>query len=384
MLIGRPDYYHEFTCSADACEDTCCAGWQIVIDRKSLNRYQKAVKSPGVNGFFRKKLKNGIQWKQSTFRQDREKRCAFLNERNLCDLYSNLGRDSLCRTCRRYPRHVEEFENVREITLSLSCPEVAKILMNRMEPVRFFTVETQQEEEYEDFNPFFYSCLADAREVILKILQDRTRSLSVRQRLVYGIAHDMQKRAERDQIFSCDEVLKKYRTAGAEEFVKRQLEREKRDPEGTFEQKKSVFRRMFRLELLKQEWDILLLEAEQYLYLGHTAQEYHEITERFHAWIREQRFPWEIQKEQILVYFLYTYFCGAVYDGQVLSKAGMALFSAEVLEELLKARWLKNERTLTTEDVTDLVCRYCRETEHSDENLKKMEKLGRSIWKRYE
>lgn len=384
MLIGIPDYYKEFSCTADACEDTCCAGWQIVIDRKSLGRYKKAVRSGKASEEFRKKLKSGIQWRQGVFRQDREKRCAFLNEENLCDLYSNLGRGSLCRTCRRYPRHVEEFENVREITLSLSCPEVAKILMNRMEPVKFLSVETEKEEEYEEFDPFLYSCLADAREVILKILQDRSKPLDIRQRLVYGIAHDMQKRADRGQIFSCDEVLEKYQTPGAEEFVKRQLALEERDPEGTFEQKKAVFRRMFRLELLKQEWDILLLETEQYLYLGHTAKEYHEITKEFHAWIREHGFPWEIQKEQILVYFLYTYFCGAVYDGQILSKAGMALFSGEVLEELLKTRWLKNDRTLTTEDVTDLVCRYSRETEHSDENLKRMEKSGRSIWKRYE
>ncbi|MEI3218527.1 MAG: flagellin lysine-N-methylase [Lachnoclostridium sp.] len=63
------------------------------------------------------------------FRQDSEKRCAFLNDDNLCDLYTELGKDSLCKTCSPYPRHVEEFEGVREITLSVSCPEVAKILL---------------------------------------------------------------------------------------------------------------------------------------------------------------------------------------------------------------------------------------------------------------
>ena len=34
MEITRPDYYKEFSCIAGACPDTCCAGWQIVIDDK--------------------------------------------------------------------------------------------------------------------------------------------------------------------------------------------------------------------------------------------------------------------------------------------------------------------------------------------------------------
>ena len=38
MLYVFPDYYKRFTCLADACDDTCCAGWQIVVDEKSLNK----------------------------------------------------------------------------------------------------------------------------------------------------------------------------------------------------------------------------------------------------------------------------------------------------------------------------------------------------------
>ncbi len=40
MLYTIPDYYHEFTCIAGKCEDTCCAGWQIV-DEAALNKYKK-------------------------------------------------------------------------------------------------------------------------------------------------------------------------------------------------------------------------------------------------------------------------------------------------------------------------------------------------------
>ena len=122
MLYTIPDYYHEFSCIAGECEDTCCAGWQIVADEAALKKYKKAT------GSFRKRLRRSINWKEGTFKQDKNKRCAFLNDENLCDMYTALGEKSLCRTCKMYPRHVEEFEDVREMTLSVSCPEVARIL----------------------------------------------------------------------------------------------------------------------------------------------------------------------------------------------------------------------------------------------------------------
>lgn len=378
MLYIRPDYYSEFSCAADACEDTCCAGWQIVVDQRSLQRYKKAAKNPSVSKEFRERLKRGVDSGKAVFRQKGEKRCAFLNNRNLCDLYTELGRNSLCSTCRRYPRHVEEFENVREITLSLSCPEVAKLLMNRMEPVRFISAVTDQEETYDDYDPLLYSQLADAREVMLSMLKDRSLSLSVREHLLFGIAHDIQNRVNAHRLFDCQNVLEKYQKASAVQFVKEKIKEEEKDEEALFCFLKTNFRKLFSLELLNQDWDVLLLEVERYLYLGKTAQEYENLTYRFKAWLLEQEFPWEIQKEQILTYFIYTYFCGAVYDGEVLGKVRLALYSAEMLEEILKSRWIKNEGMLTVEEVVDVAYRYAREVEHSDLNLKKMEEFA---WK---
>lgn len=54
MLYTIPDYYHEFSCIAGECEDTCCAGWQIVADEAALKKYKK------VTGSFRKRLRKSI------------------------------------------------------------------------------------------------------------------------------------------------------------------------------------------------------------------------------------------------------------------------------------------------------------------------------------
>lgn len=82
-----------------------------------------------------------------------------LNDCNLCEMYVNLGEKSLCKTCRLYPRHVEEFEDVREITLSVSCPEVARILMEKKEPVRFLTYEKKEKRNTRNLIRFCILCL---------------------------------------------------------------------------------------------------------------------------------------------------------------------------------------------------------------------------------
>ena len=109
-----PHYYKKFVCIGGECPDTCCAGWQIIIDPASLKKYRQ------IKGRLGSRLHNEIDWEEGAFRQY-EKRCAFLNEENLCDLYiEGNGSGMFCKTCRLYPRHVEEFEGLREISLSLS------------------------------------------------------------------------------------------------------------------------------------------------------------------------------------------------------------------------------------------------------------------------
>ena len=46
MEYVYPDYYRQFTCIGGECPDTCCAGWEIVIDDKTLEKYKKY---PGVS-----------------------------------------------------------------------------------------------------------------------------------------------------------------------------------------------------------------------------------------------------------------------------------------------------------------------------------------------
>ena len=84
MRYLKPHFYDKFVCTAGDCPDTCCAGWQIMIDDASLEKYKN------VQGEFGKRLHGSVNWEEECFCQN-ERRCAFLNDENLCDLYKALG-----------------------------------------------------------------------------------------------------------------------------------------------------------------------------------------------------------------------------------------------------------------------------------------------------
>lgn len=366
MIYTYPDYYSEFHCIADSCEDTCCAGWQIVVDDKALQRYAKERST------YKKTLHASINWNKKVFRQDREKRCAFLRKDNLCDMYRKLGAESLCKTCRLYPRHIEEFEDVREISLSLSCPEVARMLIARKEPIIFRSIEKKGTEEYEAFDPFLYSMLLDVRECLFEILQNRNLPMENRILMSLGLAYDTENRVKNGKLFECGEVVEKYRKQTWFSAAGRKAERAKKSRKKRYLFSRRMFANMRGMELLRKDWEYQLNEAEILLF-SYGTDGYWMIQKEFYRWVRlqnetERDWDWDILCEQLMVYFIFTYFCGAVYDGEVFVNMQMAAASISILWDLLAVRWLKNEKSLDAEDVKEVVYRYSRELEHSDEN----------------
>lgn len=371
MLYTIPDYYKEFHCIADKCEDTCCAGWQIVIDGISLEKYRHFA------GDYRKTVWKNINWITHTFKQDKDKRCAFLNKDNLCDLCLHAGEKSFCKTCRTYPRHIEEFEGVREISLSVSCPEVARILLNKKEPVRYLTYEKGAEEEYEDFDPFLFSLLEDARGAMLRILQNRVLPIGVRMVLILGMAHDIQGRINRQELFDGFSVIDKYNGKKAVDFAFKYYE-ESLHSKDICAFARQLYDKLYQLELLSKDWDSLLLESEVLLY-GGGERAYRSILQRFEE-DAELAAETDVQMEQLLVYFIFTYLPGAVYDGEVYSKVQMSVYLVWMIRELWAARYIKNEGGLSMEEKVDLTYRFSREVEHSDINRSAAETFMEKKW----
>ena len=358
MIHRFPNYYKEFSCIADKCEATCCEGWQIVVDEDSLKKYKK------VTGPFKQRIKDGVDFKEGVFFQNQGKRCAFLNEQNLCDMYTALGEDSFCETCRRYPRHIEEFENVREFSLSASCPEAARILLSQKEPVQFYEVEIEAEEEvFDDYDSMVYEKLLEARGEMLKLLQNRIVPVKERAAALWVFIQIFQEEMDEGTLFADDTIYEKLIP---------------RNPETSYEEAKALFALLHNLEFLADNWEETLDETEGLLY-GKGDAAYKKIKTDFELW-KTVNFPdWDIMTEQLLVYFITTYFCGAVYDEYVASKVKMSICSVFYIEELATAQWVKNSGALSNAEFTRIVYRYSRELEHSDENLITMDRMMEEI-----
>lgn len=381
MYISKPNYYEEFRCLADQCEDTCCAGWQIVIDEESLEAYKN------VTGDFGNTLRESIDWNEGVFHQDKEGRCAFLNEKNLCNLYMALGEESLCATCTNYPRHIEEFENIREYTLSVSCPEVARILLEQKNPVTFWEEETAEEEEFEDFDFLLFSQLEETRRVMESILQDRSRDISLRAALIWNLGVQMQEYMDEERLFELDDLYEQYENVKDWPQWEKAFQEKKEDfsvSNGrkdeykplvipTIEITKEYFFKLYELEPLKEDWQVHLGETEAILF--HSEKLYEEIHGKFQKWLESNMPEYTIWLEQLLVYFVHTYFCGAVYNYYVASKAKLAVFSTWMIYEMMAAKWYWNGETLEKKEVISLIYRYSRELEHSDLNLAAMDEL---------
>ncbi|MGN0411996.1 MAG: flagellin lysine-N-methylase, partial [Lachnospiraceae bacterium] len=412
MIYTRPDYFSEFHCIADKCPETCCAGWQIVIDDSSLQYYKT------LTGAYADVLRSRIDFREGCFHQDSCKRCAFLKEDNLCDMYEHLGEESLCLTCTNYPRHIEEFENIREITLSLSCPEAAHIILSRKDPVTFCSEEADEPEEtFEDYDPFYFSYLEDAREVILHLLQDRSLDIWVRYVLVLKFGQEMQDYLENCELFNLVDLFDRYEDPDyldrAKAQIMSQITSYTEDAESAFSYSKSLFSFLYELEFLSDDWQDYLDGCWKILYesgitndasnnassgtangTANYASNYAQLHSEFRSWlaagspskpeidVSAKQFPVQfpmnsfsidIVFEQLLVYFIFTYFCGAVYDDNVLGKIHLTLNSVFYLYEMMVVRWFQNGRTLSLPDVEEIAYRYSRELEHSDLNLEKME-----------
>ncbi|MGY5266319.1 flagellin lysine-N-methylase [Paraclostridium bifermentans] len=135
----RMDYYDDFRCSGNKCEDTCCKEWNITIDKKTYMTYKNLK-----NSEFKNKLMKSIgRNRQSKSELDYSKiklvsnKCPMLSENGLCEVYINLGEEYMCNTCKTYPRSYNLVEDTIESSLCISCIEVARNILLREEPIEF-------------------------------------------------------------------------------------------------------------------------------------------------------------------------------------------------------------------------------------------------------
>lgn len=343
MYCIKQDDYDDFKCIAGACPKSCCIGWQIVIDEDSLKYYKK------YKGEFKDRLEAGIDFKEGVYRQCGG-RCAMLNKDNLCDEQLALGEEHLCYTCGMYPRHIEEYDGRNEYSLSLSCPEAARMTVERKKPVDFSDFEDDEEgEEIEDYDYLLDTKLEDSRDVIYKIIRNRELPLFIRMELIRKFAGKLQECLDDDALFDMDDVIEEWdsKTFSEDYF------------------KTADISKLFELEKLEADWDDTLDAAFSYVKKAGAIN----ILKTMEKWE-------ENALENALILLIYTYYCGAVYDDMIYSKVCLSIYSIEWIYEIYRSRLEKENITGEEEKKQALIKSiylYAREVEHSDLNLNALE-----------
>ncbi|WP_415324274.1 flagellin lysine-N-methylase [Clostridium perfringens] len=439
MKVRVPNYFNEFKCIASECEDTCCAGWEIVIDDETHKRYEnvegefgeilrsKIVKSDGENIFL---LNKG--------------NCSFLNEKKMCEIYINLGEDHLCYTCQQFPRYTEEFLDLKEVGLSLSCPEAARIILRKAENTTFnLSEEDNCENEMQEELEYDLSLSCENINSSNCTLGECSNSKDNENRESFNLSEsenrqcldlknseDIEGNNSEVDSFTEDEdyfdegidaeVLSEFlecrnivfniierndldlgtKAALALEFVKEvqnkidlgdmdeipELMEEYRDENfintlikelEDFKGKESIKHKNL-CEYLKIYKSIKHINSNDPLGLE-KALKCFEGNEEFY--LRKHKEFNEYYKENlykfknILVYFIFRYFMKAIFDYDVSAKIKLAIISTLMIKELAVVRFIENNNEFTEEDMVEVSRIYSKDIEHSDENIENLQEI---------
>ena len=118
--------YDKFKCTADKCKFTCCSGWDINVDIKTYDKWREKENLNYLLDNVRFIKNNG----ENTYsiKKETKETCPLLTDEGLCNIVIKHGDKYLSKTCSTFPRIENNFEGIKELTLSCSCPEVVNII----------------------------------------------------------------------------------------------------------------------------------------------------------------------------------------------------------------------------------------------------------------
>lgn len=175
----QPRYADSFRCIGSDCEDTCCIGWNVFIDKATYKKYrvtpsmrQAAAELIQINPEARS------SFDYASVKLNAENRCPFLSSKNLCNIQGQHGEGFLSQTCARYPRALVRFDGKTQKGLCMSCPEAARLVLLKSQllpaPDRPRYSQFTLENEQNSGAASSADVIRSLRAFTLEVLQDRS------------------------------------------------------------------------------------------------------------------------------------------------------------------------------------------------------------------
>ncbi|OOM73949.1 flagellin lysine-N-methylase [Clostridium sp. BL-8] len=192
IKLRCPEYFKEFRCIGGMCEDNCCGGWDIHIDKTTFEQYKKIQdkrtnKYVNKNVFIRDNCKNiNIDYGQIKLKDNK---CPFLDKDRYCSIQLKLGEEYLSSVCATFPRIINKIDDYYEMSLDISCIEAARIILLKREGIEFEEAEgtlgkhaisvsiITDDKAIKDTNLKY---IKEIRDISIKIIKNRKFELSER------------------------------------------------------------------------------------------------------------------------------------------------------------------------------------------------------------
>ena len=197
------EFFDTFECIGADCPDTCCRGWDITVDDNAAEIYRN------TQGAFGERLKESIRETDGKFYiRLKDGQCPLLNSDNLCEVYRELGPDKMCETCRIYPRISWYHGDILFHGLTLSCPEVARMVLSHRDSINFSFAEAETGiAPAPDQNWVLFNILINGMITSVRIMQNRDLSIFTRMRLLVSFNDMLQSALDADNNEECRILL---------------------------------------------------------------------------------------------------------------------------------------------------------------------------------
>lgn len=160
IKLVYPTYLKQFQCIGGSCEDSCCIGWDVDIDRLTFRQYFRTKDSTMREMFKTYVYKNEDSYSANVdygkVRLGVSKHCPFLDTDHYCKIYRNLGESYLSNVCASYPRVTNAVDDFYEVSLYISCPEAARLILLNPDGIHF-------QESSEPLNKYVLGSVVDTR-----------------------------------------------------------------------------------------------------------------------------------------------------------------------------------------------------------------------------
>lgn len=128
MKIKMLSAEREFSCLMGDCPDSCCQGWDVIIDDETALRYREA------DGELWSEIRKTLSTDECgnvCFTLKENGACPHLCSDGLCSIIKAAGEGAIPNICDRHPRYYNLVGEVKEGGLGLSCPAAVSLLMSK-------------------------------------------------------------------------------------------------------------------------------------------------------------------------------------------------------------------------------------------------------------